>query len=79
MQKSLIYTYIVLILLTMSGAVLASFSISKTIVGTIIALSVIKFMTVAFQFMELKEAHIFWKIMLIAYCGAIGVVLLILL
>ncbi|MEN9447179.1 MAG: hypothetical protein RJA25_469 [Bacteroidota bacterium] len=78
MQKSLTYSYIGLITLTIIGVCLATFSSSKYITNIIILFSIIKFLMVGFQFMELKEAHAFWKILLIAYCILIGIVLFIL-
>ena len=79
MQKKLTYTYFILIALTLAGAVLASFSVSKTIVAAIVVFSIIKFLTVAFQFMELKDAHIFWKILLTFYVCVLGGIMIILL
>jgi Prokaryotic Cytochrome C oxidase subunit IV len=49
---------IVLLKLTLITAALASMK-SATLLILIIA--VIKFLLVAFQFMELKKAHLFWK------------------
>jgi hypothetical protein len=72
MHQKLFITYTVLIALTFSGALLAGFSSNKAVVSTIVALAMVKFLTVAFQFMELKEAHRFWKILLSLYAVAIG-------
>ena len=74
MHKKLLTTYLVLIILTLSGALLAGFSMNKIIVCTITAIAIVKFLTVAFQFMELKEAHPFWKVLLSLYAIAISVI-----
>lgn len=79
MQKKLSYTYFILIAFTLAGAVLASFPISKLFVVALIVFSIIKFLMVAFQFMELKEAHIFWKILLTLYVCTLGGIMAILL
>lgn len=63
MQKSSIITYSLLILLTISTALISNLTtISNAVVSIIIGLSAIKFLLVAFQFMELKKANSFWKI-----------------
>ncbi|HLF51162.1 cytochrome C oxidase subunit IV family protein [Flavobacterium sp.] len=63
MQKSSIITYGLLILLTISTALISNATtISNAVVSIIIGLSAIKFLLVAFQFMELKKANSFWKI-----------------
>ena len=68
MKKKDIYTLFFLILLTLVSAVFAEKSASlKYISLTVLVLSAIKFLLVAFQFMELKKAHILWKILLICY------------
>jgi len=68
MKKKDIYTLIFLILLTLVSALFAEKSGSiKYMYLTVLLLSAIKFLLVAFQFMELKKAHIFWKILLISY------------
>jgi len=79
MQKSLTYAYIFLIVLTLVAAFVASYIIDKKVVYIIVILSVIKFLTVGFQFMELKQTHTFWKALFIAYSTIIGGILLILL
>jgi hypothetical protein len=66
MKKSLIITYGALLILTLSTAFVASsIAISKGIVLLILMISAIKFLLVAFQFMELKKANPFWKVSLL--------------
>ncbi|WP_124641283.1 cytochrome C oxidase subunit IV family protein [Amniculibacterium aquaticum] len=82
MHKKLLITYIVLILLTLTGAFLAGLTLTLTkavVVVGIVLVSVVKFLTVAMEFMELKEAHNFWKVLLFFYVGLISTVFIILL
>ncbi len=79
MHKKLLITYIVLILLTLTGAFLAGLTLTKAVVVGIVLVSVVKFLTVAMEFMELKEAHNFWKALLFFYVGLISTVFIILL
>lgn len=66
MKTPLILTYGLLILLTVATALIStSGAISKIAVFLIMGISAIKFLLVAFQFMELKKANYFWKISLI--------------
>lgn len=80
MQKINIFTLTILILLTISTAILSNyFNSLKYIVFLILGLSGVKFILVAFQFMELKKAHQFWKsliiIFLILFIGTISLIL----
>ncbi|PWA07164.1 cytochrome C oxidase subunit IV family protein [Flavobacterium psychrotolerans] len=62
MKKSLVITYGTLILLTWTTALIsASNAISEITFFLIMGISAIKFLMVAFQFMELKKANPFWK------------------
>ncbi len=79
MHKSLNYAYIILIALTLTVSALASFPLSKAIVGTIIFISLSKFLIVGFQFMELKIGHRFWQLLLSLYALVIFAVVMILL
>ena len=77
MKKSFIYTYILLLVLTLSTALIATSStISKGLVFLIMGISVIKFLLVAFQFMELKKANSFWKISLIVTLGLLIILII---
>lgn len=79
MNKSLVYTYGLLILMTVMTAV-----ISNVFVGTnfavilILGISFLKFGLVAFQFMELKKANIFWKTSVLATVGLLVLLLILL-
>ncbi len=68
MQKKDIYTLTILIFLTITTAFFSNYYSDLKLVGLIIlVLSGIKFVLVAFQFMELKKAHNFWKGLIIAF------------
>ncbi|MBA4317268.1 MAG: hypothetical protein C0412_02605 [Flavobacterium sp.] len=72
MKKSFIFTYILLILLTAATALVSTSSaISKISIFLIMGISAIKFLLVAFQFMELKNANSFWKVSLTLVLGII--------
>lgn len=66
MNKTTSITLVFLLLLTITSA-LFSQMIGKSIVHIILGLSALKFLGVAFQFMELKKAHLFWKLSLLGY------------
>lgn len=68
MKKKDIYTLALLILLTITTAFFSNLENGLKVVGLIILiLNGIKFITVAFQFMELKKAHSFWKALIISF------------
>jgi hypothetical protein len=60
--------YALLILLTFLVAFIAEkFHGIYAFVFLILGLSSLKFLTVAFQFMEIKKAHAFWKFFIVFY------------
>jgi hypothetical protein len=72
MKKTLFITYGVLILLTASTALISNIiTVSRIAIVLIMGLSVLKFLLVSFQFMELKKANSFWKVSLISVLGLI--------
>jgi len=68
MKTAVIITYILLIFLTILSGLIASspFSLLPR-VSLLLLCCVCKFLLVAFQFMELKKAHSFWKYTLILF------------
>jgi len=61
-------TLILLYILTTISALVSAYLYGwKFFVFTILGLSAIKFMLVAFDFMEMKKAHGFWKFFIIFY------------
>ncbi len=79
MKDTITSTFILLLTLTLVAALAASNVSPEIIVTTVVALAFIKFWLVAFQFMELKKAHPFWKYLILGFGGLMGFILLILL
>ena len=72
MKKTLFITYGLLIVLTASTALISNtMSVSGLAIILIMGLSVLKFLLVSFEFMELKKANPFWKVSLISVLGLI--------
>jgi len=77
MKKKDIYILGTLIALTTLTALFSNVYFDlENIVLIIMLLSGIKFLLVAFQFMELKKAHSFWKILLVSYLVIFNTMLL---
>jgi hypothetical protein len=73
MERTFNITWLVLIGLTVLSAVFANMDF--TYIATIIlGLSFLKFVGVAFFFMELKKANTFWKVLLVAFLTLLLVV-----
>ena len=65
MKNKDIYTLALLILLTIITAIISvNYNNLKIVLIIILGLSGIKFLAVSFQFMELKKANSFWKILI---------------
>lgn len=62
MSKRNNITWIILLLLTLATALIAGMGNAAYL---ILGISAMKFLLVAFQFMELKNAHSFWKVSLV--------------
>lgn len=79
MKRKDIYTLGVLFVLTILTALFSNLEIIKYVAFLILALSGIKFILIAFQFMELKKAHNLWKGLLIGllvfFIGTISIIL----
>ena len=60
MKKITTITWVLLIILTIASALVSKIE-GEYIVLIILFLAVLKFIGIAFQFMELKKAHSFWK------------------
>lgn len=72
MKKSLIFVYGALIVLTLLTAVLSNtMVVSQLAIALIMGFSVLKFLLVSFEFMEMKKANPFWKVSLVAVLGLI--------
>lgn len=68
MERTFNITWIVLIALTILTAVFANVDM-KYIAIVILGLSFLKFIGVAFFFMELKKANVFWRVLLVGFLG----------
>ncbi len=72
MKKSLIFVYGALIVLTLLTAILSNtMAVSPLVIALIMGFSVLKFLLVSFEFMELKKANPFWKFSLVVVLGLI--------
>jgi len=78
MNRQNIITWIILLTLTVLAGLVSGTALTY-IVPLILVLATLKFIGVAFKFMEMEKAHVFWKILLISYlaifCGIVLVAL----
>jgi len=65
-MKNSIFTLVVLIILTITVAIISKTAGVYTVLGILI-LSALKFIGISFYFMDLKKAHPFWKIIVCSY------------
>ncbi|WNH14257.1 cytochrome C oxidase subunit IV family protein [Thalassobellus suaedae] len=72
MKNTATLTWVILIMLTITSALISKLE-SKYIVLTILILSALKFLGIAFQFMELKKANAFWKGIIIGFVVLFGI------
>jgi len=71
---------LILFILTITTAVVSNFGSDWNWLALLImSLSAIKFLLVVFQFMDIKEAHPFWKFITIFYAMAIVIALVLIL
>lgn len=75
MKNTATLTWVILIVLTITSALVSKLE-SKYIVLIILILSALKFLGIAFQFMELKKAHPLWKGIIIGFVFLFGIGLL---
>ena len=67
-KKTFLQTWIVLIIFTIATAIIANyFTDNQYTKELILGISILKFIGVAFYFMELKKAHTFWKASMIIF------------
>lgn len=63
MKNENLFTLLVLIGLTLATALIVSFwGDSRLLPVLVMGIAGVKFYLVAFEFMELRKAHVFWKI-----------------
>ncbi len=76
MDKRTLYTWALLLVFTILAGIVSVTNLKYAVVA-ILVLSAVKFMGVAFEFMDLKIAHNFWKIAVSAYILVfLGIVLI---
>ena len=78
MEKKTIYTWVALLVLTLISGIIST-QTSNYIPIIIILLASFKFIGVAFYFMELKKANVFWKILVLSFLTVFNTVILIML
>ena len=78
MTKQNIITWAILMVLTVSAGLGSRTSITY-VAPIIILIAAIKFIAVAFNFMEMKKANSFWKVLIIGYLIAFSTATLVLL
>ncbi len=65
-NKIFLQVWVVLILLTITTALISNTALSiKSAALLILGIAVVKFYGVSFYFMEVRKAHLFWKITLL--------------
>jgi len=67
MEKRLRYTWIILMILTVLSGALSYVEGLRIIPVLILVLASLKFILVAFEFMEVRLAHPFWKVFVVGY------------
>ncbi len=77
MNKQNIIIWILLLILTVIAGLVSNASLTY-VMPLILLLAVLKFIGVAFNFMEMRKAHVFWKILLVGYliifCGIVLII-----
>jgi len=72
MNKRITFAWILLVLLTVAVGFISSLSLNVAVI-LILFLSSVKFIGVTFYFMELKKAHIFWKVSILIYLSLFSI------
>jgi len=73
MNKHITLVWILLVLLTVSVGIISSLSLDIAVIS-ILLLSSLKFIGVTFYFMELKKAHVFWKVSILIYLSFFSII-----
>lgn len=66
MTKQNTITWVLLMALTVIAGLVSSASIAY-MVPLVLLLAILKFIGVSFNFMEIKKANLFWKVLLLSY------------
>ena len=74
MTKSNIITWVLLIALTVASYLFSEGNLSgNKLVLFIMSITIVKFISIGLQFVELKHAHTIWKVMFIGFILAFSV------
>jgi caa(3)-type oxidase subunit IV len=77
MKNSLILIFVLLLIITIATTCVSnSLGVTAFVIPLIMVFAALKFLLVAFHFMELKKAHSFWKISLVLTLGLIMVLII---
>ncbi len=77
MTKQNIITWVLLMVLTVIAGLVSSAN-SIYVIPLILLLAVLKFMGVTFNFMELKKANFFWKVIVVGFLALfVGIILIV--
>lgn len=79
MKNKLLVSYIILLLLTLISTGISSLATAGFFTVTIVVFAILKFAMVGLNFMDLKGAHSFWKLIFLLYGIIIGTIFIILL
>lgn len=78
MTKQHIITWVLLLVLTVISGLVSNAALTY-VIPIIMILAALKFIGVAFNFMEMKKANVFWKVLivsfLVVFCGIILIAL----
>jgi hypothetical protein len=78
MKKELSKTFMLLLILTFATIIIFNLPLVHSLkVILILVLFSLKFLSVTFQFMELKKAHVFWKASIISILVLINLIIII--
>lgn len=75
MKKATTISWVVLILFTIISAILSGVETSYMAI-MVLGLAVLKFIGVAFEFMELKKAHWVWQLSLLSFLAIFTAIVL---
>ena len=76
MKNLFLKVWILLVVLTIASALVSNFVVATYGIAIILFLSVIKFLLVSFYFMNLRKAHIFWKVSIIIFVSLFSIITL---
>ncbi len=75
MTRNNIITWSLLMVLTVLAGLSSTFA-GQYLVPLVLSLALLKFIGVAFNFMEMRKAQIMWRVLIIGYLAVFSIVLL---